>query len=574
MAAADTKSKTTHPWKWVAGGCAALLVIFVGLYIAGYFVAGNQVPAKSKVENVAIGGMSPDDAVAKLQAELGPRYDEPITVLGEDETSATITPSEAGMRPDFAAAVEDAGGGFSWNPINIIESLTGGRDVELPFEVDRDQLQAAVSELSPTFQREAVDGAVAYEGAKIERTDAVDALELDVEGTAAAVEAAYRAREPEANATLDSTAPAITNEMVDQEISRFAEPAISGPITITGGEAELVITPEQIAQSIRFGKDENGLTHSLDTKALLEATQESRDQLDLKEAKDATYKLENGEVVVVPAVNGLTMSDDTLIDAVNEVLTKTGQERTATVEVTEKKAEFTTEQAEAVKPNEVISEFSTQYPHAAYRNTNIGQAAANINGTVLMPGETFSFNDTVGERTAENGFTDGYIIDGGVLVRAAGGGVSQAATTAYNAGFFAGYEDVEHKPHSLYFSRYPAGREATVVWGAVDMKFKNTSKFPAVIKAWINESSPGNSGSVTVQIVSRPSWERVTATETQRSNYTTGQTREVSDPQCEPQAPIQGFTATYQRQFWQNGAVAKTEDFQWTYSPGDRIRCV
>ncbi len=70
----------------------------------------------------------------------------------------------------------------------------------------------------------------------------------------------------------------------------------------------------------------------------------------------------------------------------------------------------------------------------------------------------------MGERTAENGFTIGYVISNGVLVKDYGGGVSQMATTTFNAMFFAGLEDIEHKPHSFYIDRYPEGREATVAW--------------------------------------------------------------------------------------------------------------
>ena len=143
------------------------------------------------------------------------------------------------------------------------------------------------------------------------------------------------------------------------------------------------------------------------------------------------------------------------------------------VEATVQEADFTTKDARALGIKEKVSTFTTYYPYAEYRNINIGRAAELVNGTVLKPGETFSLNDTVGERTAENGFTKGFIISNGVFKEDFGGGVSQMATTTFNAMFFAGLEDVEHKPHSFYIDRYPVGREATVAWGAVDLRFKN-----------------------------------------------------------------------------------------------------
>lgn len=559
--------------KWALGAFVVVLVLLAGVYVASYFIAGNQVPSKAEVEGVAIGGMSPGEARSTLETELGPRYEAPLTLTSSLGASAEIHPAEAGMTADFEQAVVDAGGGFSWNPADILDTLTGGGPVDLPLAVDQEQLRASVEALGPEFRVDAVDATLDYEGAQIVRTDGEDAAELDVDATTPKVEEAYLAREDQVAAELTFTPPAITTEMVQQEVDEFAAPAISGPITVTVGEdGSVQITPEQIAEAITFRASPQGFEHEVDTDAILEATAEARSELPLAKARDASYKLESGTISVVPGVEGLEMTDEAFVEAFMGVLTST-DERTAAAEVSSSQPEFTTEEAEALKPTEIIGEFTTRYPHANYRNTNIGRAAQLINGTVLLPGETFSFNDTLGRRTADNGFVDGYVIEGGHLVRAAGGGVSQAATTAFNAGFFAGFEDVEHKPHSLYFPRYPAGREATVVWGAVDLKFRNDTQYPAVMQSFINSSSPGSQGSMTVRVWSQKTWERVTATETQRSNYTSGGERVVTGDRCEPQAPIQGFTASYQRLFWQNGEVAKREDFRWTYSAGDRIRC-
>ena len=103
-----------------------------------------------------------------------------------------------------------------------------------------------------------------------------------------------------------------------------------------------------------------------------------------------------------------------------------------------READFTTEDARALGIKQQVSTFTTYYPYAEYRNINIGRAAELIDGTVLKPGETFSLNDTVGERTAENGFTIGFIISNGIFKEDLGGGVSQMATTTFNAMFFAG----------------------------------------------------------------------------------------------------------------------------------------
>ena len=109
---------------------------------------------------------------------------------------------------------------------------------------------------------------------------------------------------------------------------------------------------------------------------------------------------------------------------------------------------------------------------------NIRKTAEIVNGAMVAPGDTFSLNGYTGPRGAAQGFVESGIILNGRADKAVGGGISQFATTLYNAAYFAGMEDVAHTPHSYYISRYPAGREATVYEGAIDLKFKNTSQYP------------------------------------------------------------------------------------------------
>ncbi|UMG91473.1 VanW family protein [Nocardioides sp. TF02-7] len=221
-----------------------------------------------------------------------------------------------------------------------------------------------------------------------------------------------------------------------------------------------------------------------------------------------------------------------------------------------------------------ISEFTTYYPHAEYRNVNIGRAAELVDGTLLLPGEEFSLNDTVGERTAENGFTTGYIISDGILVQDYGGGVSQMATTAFNAAFFAGLEDVEHHPHSFYIDRYPAGREATVAWPTKDLRFRNDTDHGVFIRAWVDPSSYAAQGSVTVQMYSTKLWD-VDSVESERYNYRAPATRTLTTPDCEPNTGWSGFDIDVTRVFRKPGsdAVDHRETFHTSYTAADTVVC-
>ena len=135
-----------------------------------------------------------------------------------------------------------------------------------------------------------------------------------------------------------------------------------------------------------------------------------------------------------------------------------------------------------------IGEFTTYYDRCSdpCRVTNIQRIADAVDGTVVPPGEVFSVNDHVGQRTTSKGYVAAGAIIGGELYCCdhpanIGGGTSQFATTLYNAVFFAGLEDVEHRPHSVWFSRYPMGREATLGFPSPDVKFRNDTPWPVTV---------------------------------------------------------------------------------------------
>lgn len=132
--------------------------------------------------------------------------------------------------------------------------------------------------------------------------------------------------------------------------------------------------------------------------------------------------------------------------------------------------------------NSVISTFSTNYAESSYqRSNNIKLAASFINGRILMPGETFSFNDTVGERTRERGFLEAPVIVDNKVESGFGGGICQVSSTLYNAVLLAGMKATERTHHTLPSAYVKLGLDATVDWNNIDFKFKNTLEYPIVI---------------------------------------------------------------------------------------------
>ena len=335
----------------------------------------------------------------------------------------------------------------------------------------------------------------AYKGTKIKQKQAQEGAALQQDPAAATITSSFLKVTGPIALPADITQPAVTNDEADNVVATFAKPAISAPIKVNvSGAGSFELSPKMLAGSISFLPQDGTLVPVLDEKKLRRNARPAIKKVELIEPKNATVRLVNGKPKVIPAVNGTTITADNLKKAVEPVLIKPAAERTVSVQLTGAKAAFSTEDAKKLRIKQVTGQFTTYFPYLPYRNINIGRAAALINGTLLKPGEIFSLNQIVGERTSANGFTEGYIIKDGRFRKELGGGVSQSATTTFNAMFFAGLKDVEHKPHGLFIDRYPAGREATVAWPSLDLKFQNDTKYGVLVQAYIVKGTPSQQG--------------------------------------------------------------------------------
>lgn len=215
----------------------------------------------------------------------------------------------------------------------------------------------------------------------------------------------------------------------------------------------------------------------------------------------------------------------------------------------------------------VIGRFRTG-GFAADSGQNIKRVAEQVDGAVVAPGATFSLNSYTGPRDAAQGYVDAGIIEDGQPARGIGGGISQFSTTLYNAAYFAGMVDVEHTEHSYYISRYPAGREATVFEGAIDLKFRNDGPSPVRIQAQWSPSS------IIVELVGQKRYD-VTSSSSPRTSPVPHATRTIRPGQnCKPSSGVDGFTITDTRTLrdLRNGQV-RTEPRTVRYDPEPDIRC-
>jgi vancomycin resistance protein YoaR len=563
-------------FRWLLLG---LLAFFGALYVALVLHTSDRIPSGTKVNGIEVGGLRPASAEGKLAEGLGGRAAEPITVAALGQR-AVIRPSTAGFTVDVRATVEQAGADpdarNTWDPRRVWEYYAGGEDHEAVVAVDATKLAQAVERFAEQVDDPAVEGSVVFDGGQVSARYPQKGTILDRDGSAAAIRAAFlHGTGPNQIVRLPTRVdtPQLSKQTVSDAMDDFANPAMSGPVVVKLAGSGVVLEPEDYSDALSMQRDGDSLRPKLDDKALVRLLRPRMKKID-RGPRSARFVVRGDRVRVVPSRNGVTFRDADVTRTFLSVLTRTGTDRVMTVRSRPARPGFSTADARRLKITEPVSSFSTRFPFAAYRNINIPRAAHLIDGTVLEPGETFSLNRVVGERTPANGFTEGYVIADGVYAKELGGGVSQVATTTFNAAFFAGLQDVTHTAHSFYIDRYPVGREATVVWPHTDLRFKNTTPYGVLVHASVTKATPSQKGTMRVTMFSTKYWD-IRTTKSGRYNQRPPHTRHLSGSGCVPNQGYSGFDIDVDRLFYRQGSkkLDHRETMHTSYKPSDSVIC-
>jgi vancomycin resistance protein YoaR len=558
----------------IIGGAVALIAL---AYAGLVFLAGGKVPSGTTVAGVAIGGLDKTAAEQKLSQELGPKADQKVQ-LTAGKSTYDLEPAKAGLALDVPATVDAAYVGHTLNPVTLFDALTGGEAVAPVLTADDAKLAAALKQVAAKTDKPAREGAITFDGGTPKAVLPVDGQVLDQAAAADVLKAKFLVGGDPIELPTKLAEPKVSKAEVQRAMSDFAEPAMSGPVTLKIAGKSVNASPQQVGPALSLVAGSGGkLEPKLDGAKLLKSLGNSLKSV-LTKPQDAKIELSGGKPKVVPGKPGHTVPPASLSAAVVPALSKSGDARVAEVKTEQTDPALTTKEVEAYGVKQVVGEFTTRFPHATnptpeYRNINIGRAAELINGTLIKPGGTFSMNDIVGERTEANGFTTGLVIKGGALQEELGGGVSQVATTTYNAAFFAGMEDVEHRPHGFYISRYPVGREATVYWGSLDLKWKNTTPYAVYVQAFREKSSPGSQGSVTVRLWSSKYYTVKTKTSDRYAHVPPEVHYDEKKTCVEQPEGVSGFQVDVYRYLYRNGKLVDEEKDHVKYNPEHKVIC-
>lgn len=540
------------------------LAVAAAAYLVLALVLARQVPTTGSVEGVDIRGLSRQEAVARLQRDLATAASADIVVtVGSSGRTFTVQPQEAGLSLDLTGTL-DRPAGFTLDPLRLWQHLTGAVERQVATMVDEARLTAAVAARAKPAEVAPKDGSVTFAAGTATGVAAVTGVSVPVEPLVGQLAAAYP-RVPAITADVTLTPPTVTQEAVDAALDSFARPAMSGPVTVVAGPATASLTPAQLATVLSMEANAEGRLSPVVDGAKLTALVNEALGGALPKPQDARIVLEDDAPKILPSVEGVTLDPATSGDVLIAALT--GTDRTAQLAVTTAPPAFTTEAAETLGITEVVASFDSRFPDDPSRTANLVTASNTINGTLLKPGETFSLNGILGERTVEKGYREGYVIDSGRLVKGIGGGVSQVSTVVYNLAWFSGATLVEHTPHAFYISRYPEGREATVYWPGVDNRFTNSTPHGMLIQLWVSGDQ------VHGRMWSTKTYD-VEAVKGPRTNFRPGRTITDDTVACVPQPDIvPGFDVTVTRVIKQDGAEVKREDYTTSYRSEDRVVC-
>lgn len=534
----------------------SLILIWLGAWLA----VGSGIPKGVSVAGIDIGGQSTAGAKAKVISEISKKSGMKINLTAKS-ASISITPKSGGISFDVPATIAKAPQ-RNINPINLFSLLTTKSKIRPIIKIDQEKFISALRPLEIRSSKSARDATIIYRDLEPQIINAISGIEIDRNKAMRVVKKNW----------LDKNVfvlpmKKIKPKVLDaSELLSFARQAVSGQLTINVNAHPVVITPTEIAGSLEFRVGANGKLQPIWIKANFLQLVGLRWSRYVREPVNASFMLVDGKPRVQPSSDGSDVPETKLSDAVIPALSELGDLRTTSVTSELVKAKITTEMAGGLGIKDIIGTFTTNYPYAEYRLINIHRAAKWMDGTIVQPGEIFSYNKAVGERTQARGFVPGIMIDNGVFKKDFGGGVSQVATTTWNAAWFSGLDLVQHKPHSFYISRYPPGRESTVAWPNVDVKFRNNSGHPIFVDTSFTKSS------VTVSIYGTKFLE-VTTESGPKTNYVDFKIYEEDSADCIFQEGVTGFTIIVDRILKKDGVEIKREIYKTRYRPEDRVIC-
>jgi vancomycin resistance protein YoaR len=559
----------------LVGACALLLTAWFLLNVK----ASERAMPGVQVEGMDVSRLTRAEIAQRLQAWSDSRAARKIG-LSLAGVSLSFEPQSAGFSVDVPATAGRAlqagrGGGLGRDLLSFIARCFRTESVPAVVHFDGKRL----SSLFDDWESRAIDvahapfpGGISVAGSVVTPLYPHPGKVLDRARAHEQLARAARTGQASEPLATRSELPAVTRDDVDRITSR-ARTMLSGDVSLAArdGARRLTLTPVQLGSALRVSFDRVNKQLELECAAeavhgLLEPLRAELEQAPL----DARFVIDaDDRVRVEPGHPGLRLEDQAVAGAL-----------CAVAEAADKKGELplalgappklSTEAAEHAGISSLVGSYTTRHACCQPRVENIHHIADLLDGVLVNPGETFSVNQLVGPRTVKNGFRPAPSIEDGDMVDTVGGGVSQFATTLFNALFYGGYDILERQPHSYWFTRYPMGYDATLSYPHPDIVFKNDTEAGALIKTSYTETT------ITVKVYGNNGGRRVRAEVSERQNIVTPPVELIPNPRLDAdeektrEGGMIGWTVTVKRILTFPDGKSKEERRKVTYKPRAR----
>ncbi len=523
----------------------------------------GTIAARTTIGGVDVGGKSRAEATAAATRAARRQSDRPIRLIGP-RGETRVTGRELGARPLLDVALDEAVAPNARTRLLRRLGIGSARTIPLTYRLGPVRAAELANRLDDSFGDEPTnaDLEISADGTSVAVTSPAPGTVVD----RAALRNGLTSLPAELGIPLVTRAPSVGT--AEAEIARVqVARLLDRPREVRFRDASTILSVATLAGLVSTRAEMGRLRVGLDSERLRQALLPRLSRYERLPA-DARFVTSGDSVRLVPAAPGKELDAERIGASLVGNLAARAHRARFTVSA----PTLTTEAAEKLRIIELVSEFTTYYPCCAPRVTNIKRAAELLDGTIILPGKEFSLNSALGKRTEKKGFVSAPQIFNGRFEDAVGGGISQVATTLFNAAFFSGIQLVEHQAHQFYISRYPMGREATVSWGGPELVFRND--WPAAILMKVEATDSG----ITVRFFSTKLGRRVTTTTGKPYRPTTPGTVTVTNPALPAgtrsvvqEAGDGGFTIDFTRKVFRDGKRIRNELYRQKYDAEDEI---
>ena len=482
-----------------------VIVAFLGAWLLDSARTSNQVMRNTNLGSTSIGGLDRDELGEVIDGLDAALANTPLTV-SVDGTTIDTNPAALGAEVDREAVIDEAlaagtDGGILGRPFRWLASFTDERTIEPSYRVDPAGAGEGVAGPIGAALDDPVEPALELAGSELTLRPGSDGVTVDPAQIGEVLPAALAGPEPLAiSLTPVATSPRLTDDAVDAVVDE-ASTVTANPVVFQVLDQTAQVEPGDMRAWIELDASGDEPTWSIDSAAAIESLRPKFPVLGTDE-QQARFEVVDGVPEIFPATETVICCDEASVAGIRDALLEPAPPpddadesdsegdgddeeeptiRTVSLEPEVVSPDEGVAELESLGIVEEVSTFTTNFPCCQSRVTNIQRFADLMRGVIIRPGEDFSLNGHVGRRTIENGFVADQAIANGILEPQVGGGISQFATTFFNAAFFAGIDFNEYQSHSLYISRYPQGREATISFPKPDLSVNNSTEYGILV---------------------------------------------------------------------------------------------